>query len=244
MAGARQPDRRYLSSVTPDDHLAGLRRELYAFAGTLHEPLSTPVAHCGDWTLYDLADHLGRGNLWAAAAVARRRGDHRTPAAPREPAALRVWFAASAVILLTVLDADPATPAWSFAAAGTVGFWRRRRCAETLVHRWDAECAVGAPGDIDPCLADDAVAEVIEVMAPRQIERGRARPPRCAIRLTTTDTLTSRVYGPGAPVATVTGSAADLMLLLWGRRTLEQPGLTCAGDAEALRAVLAGPLVP
>lgn len=230
--------------MTPDDHLAGLRRELYAFAATLHEPLTTPVEHCGGWTLYDLADHLGRGNLWAAAAVARRQGDHRTPAAPREPAALRVWFGASAVILLTVLDTDPSTPAWSFTATGTVGFWRRRRCAETLVHRWDAEHAVGKPGPLDARLADDGIAEVLDVMAPRQIERGRALPPRHAIRLTATDTHTSRVYGPGAPVATVTGTAADLLLLLWRRRTLDAPGLTCQGDPERVRALLAAPLVP
>lgn len=51
------------------DYLAHLRQELAAFEARLGGDLSAPVEHCGDWTLYDLASHLGGGNLWAAAAV-------------------------------------------------------------------------------------------------------------------------------------------------------------------------------
>jgi hypothetical protein len=50
-------------------YLAHLRRELGVFEACLSGDLSAPVTHCGDWTLYDLADHLGGGNLRAAAAV-------------------------------------------------------------------------------------------------------------------------------------------------------------------------------
>lgn len=230
--------------MTPDDHLSRLRRELYAFGDCLHGPLSTPIEHCGTWTLYDLADHLGRGNLWAAAAVTRHRGDHRTPAAPRDPSALRVWYATSSVILLTVLEADPATPAWSFALPRTVGFWRRRRCLETLVHRWDAEHALGITGFVDPVLAGDGVAEVIEVMAPRQVERGRIEAPRQAVRLTATGSGQSWVFGPGEPVATVNAAAEDLLLMLWGRRAVSDPALYWEGDVTIGRQLLSGSLVP
>ncbi|MFD0852380.1 maleylpyruvate isomerase N-terminal domain-containing protein, partial [Actinomadura adrarensis] len=60
---------------TPD-YLACLRRDLDAFEGCLSGDLVAPVEHCGDWTLHDLADHLGRGNLWSAAGVTEKRGDH------------------------------------------------------------------------------------------------------------------------------------------------------------------------
>lgn len=50
------------------DLLQGLRRELDVFRTCLDADLSTPIEHCGDWTLYDLADHLGGQNLWTAAA--------------------------------------------------------------------------------------------------------------------------------------------------------------------------------
>jgi len=64
-------------------YLAHLRRELGVFEACLSGDLSAPVTHCGDWTLYDLADHLGGGNLRAAAAVTEQRGDYGAPAAPR-----------------------------------------------------------------------------------------------------------------------------------------------------------------
>ena len=68
------------------DLLRGLSRELDAFRACLDADLSTPIEHCGDWTLHDLADHLGVQNLWAAAAVTQRHGDYRALPAPREAA--------------------------------------------------------------------------------------------------------------------------------------------------------------
>ena len=50
-------------------YLDHLRRDLGTFEACLAGDLSAPVRHCGNWTLYDLADHLGQGNLWAAAGV-------------------------------------------------------------------------------------------------------------------------------------------------------------------------------
>lgn len=73
-------------------YLSHLRRELGAFEACLAGDLSARVEHCGDWTLYDLADHLGGGNLWAATAVTEQRGDYEAPAAPRDRAALAGWF--------------------------------------------------------------------------------------------------------------------------------------------------------
>jgi hypothetical protein len=48
------------------------------------------------------------------------------------------------------------------------------------------------------------VAEVFDTMAPRQVERGLAQPPRYALRLTATDTGAAWIYGPGTPVVTLT----------------------------------------
>lgn len=230
--------------MTPLDHLSWLRRELYAFGHCLDGRPAAPIVHCAPWTLHDLADHLGRGNLWAAAAVTRHRGDHQPPPAPTDSHELRVWFGASAVILLTVLSRDPATPAWSFGPVGTVGFWRRRRCLETLVHRWDAQNALGAPGPIDPGLAADGVAEVLDVLAPRQFALGRAEVPRQAVRLTATDTGSSWVYGPGKPVASVTATAPDLLLMLWRRRSVLDPAMSYEGDISAIQSMAATSLVP
>ena len=54
----------------------------------------------------------------------------------------------------------------------------------------------------------------------------------------------SRTLGPGDPVATASGTAADLLLLLWGRLAAGDPAVAWDGDSELARSVLAGALVP
>lgn len=224
--------------------LTHLRRELAVFRDCLRQDLSVPVPHCGDWTLRDLAEHLGTSNLWAAVAVTEGHGDHEPPAAPRDSTALVRWFEDTSATLLAALDTDPSAPAWTFHPPHTVGFWQRRRCLETLVHRWDAEHALGAPRPLDADLAGEGVAEVFDTLAPRQVARGRARPPESALRLEASDTGHSWTYGPGAPAATLTAPAAHLLLLLWGRMPLDDGAFVWTGDEQAGRRVLRGPLTP
>lgn len=225
-------------------YLSHLRRELDEFAGCLGDDLSVPVEHCGDWTVYDLADHLGRGGQWTAAAVTERRGSYRAPPAPREPEALRTWFDQTCTLLLAVLDTDPAAEAWTFFPPHTVGFWQRRRCLEALVHRCDIEHAYGKPSTLDPALATDGVSEVFDTMAPRQAKRGAITAPPHAVGFIATDTAASWTYGDGEPVATARGAAADLLLMLWNRIPTDDDAITWHGDRDAGRQVLAIPLVP
>jgi uncharacterized protein (TIGR03083 family) len=201
--------------------------------------LSAPVEHCGDWTLRELAEHLGQGNLWAATAISQRHGEYQPPPAPADIAS---WFANTARVLTDALTAAPSTQAWTFYPPHTVGFWRRRRCLETLVHRWDAQHALGISSQLDPALCGDGIAEVIEVFVPRQVQRGRAAEPKAAVRFTATDLDSSWVLGPGVPVATLSGTAQELMLALWNRLPLPWTRLT--GDYDVAREVLHGPLVP
>ncbi|MET7999900.1 maleylpyruvate isomerase family mycothiol-dependent enzyme [Nonomuraea glycinis] len=226
------------------DLVQGLRRELSAFRACLDADLSTPIEHCGDWTLYDLADHLGGQNLWAAAAVTEGHGRYKAPPAPKDAAELVPWFEETSRILLETLDTDPATEAWTFHPPHTVGFWQRRRCLETLVHRWDAEHALGTAQPLAPELAGEGVAEVLDTMAPRQITRGRAALPPHALRLLATDTDASWTYGPGEPVAEIAATAESLLLMLWNRLPDSHPAIIWRGDEPAGRSVLAGPLAP
>jgi uncharacterized protein (TIGR03083 family) len=220
------------------DYLALLRDDLATFQECLNEDQSVTIEHCGDWDLRDLAEHLGRGNLWAATAIRERRGDYEAPPPPGDIAA---WFAETARVLTHTLEIDPSTEAWTFAPPHTVAFWRRRRCLETAVHRWDAQHALGMPSELDPELCGDGIAEVIEVFVPRQVRRGRATPPEAAVRFTATDLDASWVLGPGEPVAEMTGTAPELLLALWNRRPM--PWATLTGDHDAARAALRGPLV-
>lgn len=112
------------------------------------------------------------------------------------------------------------------------------------MHRWDAQHALGAdPAPLEPELAADGIAEVFDTFAPRQIAVGRATAPVRAVLFEATDTGSSLTYGPGAPAAAVTGTAGELLLMLWGRLPAGHPGLAWKGDREAARAALRGPLV-
>jgi uncharacterized protein (TIGR03083 family) len=225
-------------------YLGHLRGDLGAFANCLAADLAAPVESCGDWTLYDLADHLGQGNMWAAVAVTGKRGDYEGPAAPRDPADLAKWFSGTADVLLAALDTDPSTSAWTIAPPPTAGFWQRRRCLESLIHRWDAQQALGIPGPLDPALADDGVAEVIDTMAPRQVRLGRRSAPSQAVRLCAGDTGSTWILGPGEPVAIIRATAASLLLMLWGRLPAQSPAIAWEGDRQTAQAALGGALVP
>ncbi|WP_433186375.1 maleylpyruvate isomerase family mycothiol-dependent enzyme [Actinoallomurus sp. CA-150999] len=227
------------------DYLAALRRELDAFGAVLDGDLSAPVEHCGDWTLFDLAAHMGAGNLWVVTAVKEGHGDdYDEGAAPRDQTALNAWYAETANTLVRALSVDPSTDAWTFFPPRTVGFWRRRRAQETLIHRWDAENAVGSATPMDVVLATDGVAEVFDTMAPRMIARGHATGPEQAVRIAATDSGGSWTHGPGEPVAQVSGRAEDLLLMLWDRKPRDTDSVAWIGDREAGLRALAGPLVP
>src|SRR5258708_7445682 len=225
-------------------YLDYLRRDLAVFEACLAGDLSARIEHCGGWTLYDLADHLGRQNLWVAVAVTEQRGDHQAPPAPRDKAALPRWFDDTSGVLPAAPAPHPSARAWTIAPPPTVGFWQRRRCLETGIHRWEAEHALGAAGQLDPALAADGVAEVIDTMTPRQIRLGRTSALPYAIRLTASDTQSSWVLGPGDPVATVRATAAELLLMLWGRLPAGDPAFTWEGDRHKATATLGGSLVP
>src|SRR5258708_10489867 len=176
LPGGRRRDR-YGLGMDSANYRTHLRGALDVVEACLAAALSARVEHCADWTLYDLAAHLGRENLWAAAAVTENRGDYEASPAPRDQAALARWFGDTAGVLLAALDTDPSAGAWTIAPPPTVGFWQRRRCLETLIHRWDAEHALGAAGGLDPALAADGVAEVIDTMAPPQVPLLPLPPP-------------------------------------------------------------------
>jgi uncharacterized protein (TIGR03083 family) len=88
-------------------------------------------------------------------------------------AALRKWYEEAAGDLLAVLrEAAPDTPSWSWWGDTTAGEVARRQAHEALVHRWDAEAAVGEPGALDPALAADGVTEFGERMLCRRDDSG------------------------------------------------------------------------
>jgi uncharacterized protein (TIGR03083 family) len=141
-------------------------------------------------------------------------------------------------------DLERPVPTW--AGRQTVGWWLRRQVHETAVHRWDAQASVANPVPFAPELGIDGVDEFIEVVLPRF--GATAGGNGVTIHLHATDgdegagewllTLTadgvSAATGHAKGDVAVRGTASDLVLLLWGRRSADE--LEVFGDAALFSA--------
>lgn len=138
--------------------------DLLATAG-----LDTPVPSCPDWTVAELAHHLGGVHRWAQLLVEthaqspQRRPPLEVDISDRQ--ALSAWFAEGSSALLATLEAaQPEAPMWAWGKDQRVAFWIRRQLHETMMHRVDLELAVGAVVDIDPLVASDNIDELLELL--------------------------------------------------------------------------------
>jgi uncharacterized protein (TIGR03083 family) len=212
-----------------------------AFADAVRGRFEIPVPSCPEWTVADLVAHTGRVHHTVAARVRAGTTDASavTLAVPPAVDELQAWFESGvAELAATLAAADPAQPAWSWSGDLTAGFWQRRMAQETAVHRWDAENAIGLARPIDPELAADGVDELLMVFLPFDASNltadGRSivfeptdDDARWTVRITADGSKASR-GAEVSPAATVRGTASEMDLLLWGRRTL--PDLDVEGD--------------
>jgi uncharacterized protein (TIGR03083 family) len=190
-----------------------------------------------EWDLTALSGHLGKVWRWATRVVNERRtaavaSDPEPALAPDEAVA---WLELGLIGLLDALRGCPAdTPMWGFGLQPrTEAFWRRRQAIETVVHRVDAELAIGELAPVDPAVAADGVGEFIDVLLPRR-HRGQD-PPAGQLKVTAVDTGGSWTIGdPSQGSGILSGRAEDLLLVLW--RRLDADAVEAAGDP----AVLAG----
>lgn len=178
------------------------------------------------------------------------------PELPDDPSQLQELRREASAAMLAALSArDPSEQAWSwFPPDQTVGFTWRMQTHEATMHRVDAELAAGLP--ISPIAAEvaaDGIDHVVDVMwawAPADVERRVTG----TIELKATDTGQSwllntfrwsgEAWGQtfdnqigcqradaGETVATVTGTAQDLDLLVWTRADRD---VVRSGDQTAL----------
>lgn len=172
-------DARYLEALTAQTAL---------FTDALRDAdLQQPVPTCPEWTLHQLAEHLGQAHRYSGALVARRAS---TPPDPRELDSMRApedaellvrWLRDGAAALVeTIRETGPQTRVWSWADDQSVAFWARRMAHEAAVHRADAELALGREFTLDPDLAADAISEWFELICSARVRA--ARPELAALR--------------------------------------------------------------
>jgi uncharacterized protein (TIGR03083 family) len=148
-------------------YLEHLKADGHQLADVAEGHLDAPVPTCPGWSVADLVTHVGGIYAHRADVVANRRTT--APDGPRpqpDPGEdLIAWTRRHLDALGTALaTTPPETPVWTWSPDDqTVGFWCRRMAQESLVHRIDAELAVGTLGPIDALLAVDGIDELIHV---------------------------------------------------------------------------------
>ncbi|MFF1544344.1 maleylpyruvate isomerase family mycothiol-dependent enzyme [Streptomyces sp. NPDC058291] len=242
----------------PVDHRAAIAVETARFVAALKgSDLTTPVPSCPDWTLADLVKHTGSVQRWFSSLLhariqeppRKREVDLRIPERQEEYVD---WLADSATVAAQAFAAtDPNLPMWAWGVDQHARFWARRMLFETLVHRVDAELALGRRPTLDRPLAVDGIDEFLVNLpfatsfAP---DVAKLRGPDKSIRFRATDgegdwlvRLRPDGFGldanPGAAEsadATVQGTAADLLLLVYGRPHRDAAAFTHDGDKDLL----------
>lgn len=235
--------------MRPADYIAALRRDGNRIAAAADAGLHRLVPSCSGWTVAELVWHVGNVHtFWRQVAAGAVAGPdtYQEPARPDDEAVVS-WFCDGLEETADTLGRlDPGTPAWTWGRRKDVGFIRRRVAHETAIHRWDAEAAFEADEPIETVLAADGVAEFLDDVLPGMSNGLDGPTQTISLRANDIDALWTVCAGGGtcraAPAGaradvTVSATASDLVLMLWGRRQLAQ--IAVDGDVEALKRFLA-----
>ncbi len=224
-----------LPPVEHAEYVAGTSEEIVRFAGLVaNADLDAPVPSCPDWDLGKLTTHAGSVHRWVTRVIDTRATARLSPrevelGLPAQRTGLPAWLAAGASPLRAAIAIDPATPVWTSAAGGTVGWWARRMLHETTVHRIDAELALGLEPEVAPRVARDGVEEFLANLPAFAGDNIKGLPAGDTLHLHATDApgeWTIRITDDGftwdsehgkAAVA-LRGKLTDLLLLMYGRR--------------------------
>lgn len=224
-----------------------------AIASALESDAGRTVPSCPGWDVAELAKHMGLLLARVGEQVRRRPSEPVRAAdlaAPPDGPARVGWLRdASRSLLEALAGAEDDAPAgrWRDRAV-TAGFWRRRMAHETVVHRFDAEEALGRATVLDGDLAVDGLDEVLELFLPFSTRKDRW-PPAGFLGLVRSggseqwwiepgvDRVAVRRQPPQGELppghfARVEAPAGDLFLVCWGRRA--PAAATVAGSAALL----------
>src|SRR5215469_12422133 len=141
------------------------------------------TGRCAIW-LPTLAGYTGGPRRSSGRA---RRSASRFDAVPdsqysAECTAQAEWLAAGAERMIAAVTDAGSAEAWAFGRMAPATFWARRQAHETMVHRADAELAVGRAVVLDAALAADGIDEWLWLLrGPRRQAPGTAALPPGAV---------------------------------------------------------------
>jgi uncharacterized protein (TIGR03083 family) len=182
---ALRPRRRTAMPISADRWYAEIESSTETLAGIVDgADLTITVPTCPEWTLRQLATHVGRAHRWAGQITSTRSAEfipfRQVPDGriPDDPAKQAPWLRAGAARLVDVVRAAGGDKVWAFNAQRPASFWARRMAHETAVHRADAEFAVGREPAFAPDVAADGIDEWLSFLSGRDALGSPAEDPR------------------------------------------------------------------
>jgi uncharacterized protein (TIGR03083 family) len=213
-------------------HLAALRHEAAALAAAARAAgPSAVVPSCPGWDVTALLRHAAHAYRWVTRIVTTHADAEVDAAEVAEPdGSPEAYEEAVAELVETLTNEAPDAPCWNWSGTDfRAAFWSRRMAQETAVHRWDAQLAAGDPRPVEPELAADGVAEMLDVFLPVYLGERPVDGLSGTALVTATDTgdtwhVTLRPDSSDvrhglrtSADATLRGTASDLLLAMWGR---------------------------
>jgi uncharacterized protein (TIGR03083 family) len=248
-----------VSPLTPERYAAEITASTATLAALIDAAdLTQPVPSCPDWTLRQLATHVGRGHRWSAEIVRTRSTEfipfRNVPDGrfPDDPAQGPGWLTAGAGRLITEVSQAGTDPVWAFGIMRPPAFWARRMAHETAVHRADAQLATRTEPVIEPDIAADGIDEWFTFITVPDPGREDTRPaglrPGQSLHVHAGDVPAGSgewlvSHGPegievrrehGQGDAALRGPASGLLLVLTRRRRPGQAGTEVLGDPAVL----------
>ena len=230
-------------------------------AGLVHgADLTRQVPTCPEWTLRQLATHVGRAHRWAAEITSTRSAEfipfRQVPDGriPDDPALHAPWLRAGAALIIGAAREAGSDPVWTFDGPLPASFWARRMAHETAVHRADAQITAGREPEFDADLAADAIDEWLGSMSGTGPSDSRvdALPDGAVLHVHVTDEGVDGEWlvrregdavtvepGHGKGDVVVRGPAGRVLLVLLRRVQPDDPQVEVLGDAALLTGWLA-----
>ncbi len=233
-------------------HCDALGVEVERFATALERTdFDLVVPSCPDWSVHNLAEHLGHVHRWAEHLVrvlAPQRISSDDMGFERGPVDVPWLRRGGEQLLATLRRSDPDAAMWAWGLDQHVRFWSRRQLHETMVHRVDLELTAGTDPYVEPAVASDAIDEFLV-----NLERAHYFSPKVrelhghgeTLRFSSLDVSgdwTIELYdegfrlvdGAASPNVTLAGSASDVLFVLYRRRPLGEGALKVEGDRDLL----------
>jgi uncharacterized protein (TIGR03083 family) len=184
--------------------------------------LALPVPACPGWTVNNVIAHIGYGAIifWIVPAThtALDEADFAAAAAAAGDGNGAGVFAGSLHTLSALLRSHhPGDHAPVVIGPHTYGGLARLATTEMAVHRLDCQDALSQPRSMSADHALDALAWTIDTWLAGLVDIDSDPPPRGQVAIRCQPQGDTFTIGEGEPVATIAGTAVDLLMLLWGR---------------------------